>query len=133
MNFSVLKTYAGRDLDSDVEHHHYHRHEHFHHDKEGHHEPRSLQPPGPAYNVHSNPDFVEATFVFPNRQDVNGSNTYDPLNPQIVALADNLASSVISDEDSTPEVIEAVRTDVNDQVDRDVNGRVLRHVQDDEE
>ena len=67
---------SGREIPDDLgaHLHHFHRHEHFHHEGsdvnhrsassgvDAHH--------GPAYNIKSNRDYVEATFVFPNK---NGS------------------------------------------------------------
>lgn len=60
---------------------HYHRHEHFYPNNDDNDDdnvrsnskkPRMMSMDnnhGPSYNVRANPDYVEATFVFPNRKD----------------------------------------------------------------
>ena len=49
---------------------HYHHHRHFHY-----HEPRSMQtkdtPNLPAYNLRANSKYVEATFLFPHKNETS--------------------------------------------------------------
>ena len=75
-SFNFL-TFSGRvfpETGLDADHLHYHQHHHLHQVPDP--LQRSLPSlPGPAYNIKSNPDFVEATFVFPNRNDTR------PLKP----------------------------------------------------
>ena len=70
--------------DSLLTHSHYHNHQHYHsHSSDDKKSSRSIsyQPEQvPAYQVKSNPDVVEATFVFPNKKgDFNNKNYFDPI------------------------------------------------------
>lgn len=103
---SSLIVPPARDLDDDGEHksyHHFHHHEHFHNSGSGSSSGasgRSADPvvtaPGPAYRVASNRDFVEATFVFPNKGPANHSAA--PFGSYAALLADVVPVEPVGDD-----------------------------------
>ena len=77
---------------------HYHNHQHYHHDDEddaG--NTRSIfhTDQVPAYQVKSNRDLVEATFVFPNKKD-NYDKSFDDNFHDLVIEGRNLSSPLLA-------------------------------------
>ena len=100
-------------MDDELKVSHFHHHEHFY-NEEVRSKSRMLPlKPGPSYKVHANPDWVEATFIFPNDSEdpqayrlrlVNGTVNDDGLrkvlkrrkkvSPQMNALLDDHLNSL---------------------------------------
>lgn len=102
---------GGFGQEADQLHYHHHQHVHKYDQSQG----RSLvPPPGPGYKIKSNPDFVEATFVFPNR---HSNTSHVPLQSQ------DLEEAVIEAAARVSQPLE-----VDDETEARQNGVIARRV-----